>query len=329
MRGGRADHRPRERRPRRAAGPRGRGRRGPTRCGHPLLLRQGPPAQGVLGGGPAGARLRGARPATDRERALATASEFARAHSGGLVAKASRGGYDGRAVWRLSGRELEGFVAPWEGAPLVLEPLLELSCELAVLVARRPSGEVRTWPVLETVQVDGMCDEVLFPAPVDADVAGRAREVAARVAEHTGAVGVLAVELFVTPGGEVLVNEIAPRVHNSGHLTIEGSCTSQFEQHLRAVLDWPLGPTQMLFPSAVMANVVGQGSTDPRTRQHLALAAVPGAHVHLYGKTPRDRRKIGHVTVVGEDLASARREAARASELLAGPRDDVAMGTGS
>ena len=237
-----------------------------------------------------------------------------------VVAKASRGGYDGRAVWMLGADQVGPFVAAYEGSPLVFEPKLDLRCELAVLVARNPSGEVRTWPVLETVQVDGMCDEVVFPAPVEDHVAQRAREIASDVAELTGAVGVLAVELFVLGDDEVLVNEIAPRVHNSGHLTIEGSSTSQFEQHLRAILDWPLGPTGMSSPAVAMSNVVGSGEIDPRTRQALALAGVPEAHLHLYGKAPRDRRKVGHVTVLGDERGSTRQRAAMAAELLSGDR---------
>jgi 5-(carboxyamino)imidazole ribonucleotide synthase len=213
------------------------------------------------------------------------------------------------------------FVDSWTGAPLVLEPRLALAGEVAVLVARRPSGEVATWPVLETVQVNGMCDEVVLPAPVPDEVAAVAADHGARVAEVTGAVGVLAVELFVVDGPDgprVLVNEIAPRVHNSGHLTIEGCATSQFEQHLRAVLDWPLGPTDPLAPVAVMANVVGREGVDPRDRQAEALAAVPEANVHLYGKTPRAARKIGHVTVLGDEREATRERARIASELLAG-----------
>ncbi|MGI9578483.1 MAG: 5-(carboxyamino)imidazole ribonucleotide synthase [Microthrixaceae bacterium] len=241
---------------------------------------------------------------------------FAARHGDRLVAKASRGGYDGRGVWMLEADQIPGFIESYSGAPLVLEPVLELEIELAVLVARNPSGEVRTWPVLETIQVDGMCDEVVYPAGVPAALEATAREVAAGVAEVTDAVGVLAVELFVV-GGEVLVNEIAPRVHNSGHMSIEAFGTSQFEQHLRAVLDWPLGPTEPLAPVAVMANVVGTPHADPRERQHVALAEVPGAHVHLYGKTPRDKRKIGHVTVLGADRDAVRRDAGAAATLLA------------
>ena len=245
------------------------------------------------------------------------ASAFADRHGGAAVVKASRGGYDGRGVWMVDGEELRTFVAGWTGAPLVLEPRLDLDVEVAVLVARRPGGASVTWPVLETVQVDGMCDEVLLPATVTPDVARRAREVGERVAEVTGAVGVVAVELFVV-GGEVLVNEIAPRVHNSGHLTIEGTTTSQFEQHLRAVLDWPLGPTDPVAGGAVMVNVVAGDGADPRDLQAAALREVPEAHVHLYGKSPRAGRKVGHVTVVGPDVDEGRARARAAADLLAG-----------
>lgn len=221
----------------------------------------------------------------------------------------------------LGGDALGGFVREWSGAPLVVEQRLALTCELAVLVARRPSGEVAAWPVVQTVQVDGMCNEVLLPAPVDDELGETARALGRQVAEEVGATGVVAVELFVVeaedPSRRVLVNEIAPRVHNSGHLTIEASATSQFEQHLRAVLDWPLGPTDVV-AAAAMVNVVGNGTDDPRSRQPLALAAVPGAKIHLYGKSPRRERKVGHVTVLAEDAGTARRRAALAAGILSG-----------
>jgi 5-(carboxyamino)imidazole ribonucleotide synthase len=259
-------------------------------------------------------------PVADRGTAQAMAAAFAAEHGGDdgrVVAKASRGGYDGRGVWMLAGDDLAAFLADYDGASLVLEPRLALQREVAVLVARTPSGRTATWPVLETVQVDGMCDEVFLPAPIDAEQAERAAQVATTVAELTGAVGVLAIELFVVDG-EVLINEIAPRVHNSGHLTIEGTATSQFAQHLRAVLDWPLGPTEPAAPVAVMVNVVGGPEGDPRARQPEALARVPEAHLHLYGKTSRPARKIGHVTVLGDDLARTRAAANLAADLLAG-----------
>ena len=253
---------------------------------------------------------------------VAGAVAFAEQHGGEAVVKASRGGYDGRGVWVLDSDSVGRFVSDWAGAPLVLEPRLDLLVELAVLVARRGSGEVATWPVLETVQVDGMCDEVLLPAPVDPDLQASARAIGEQVASLVGATGVLAIELFVVAdergGPRVLVNEIAPRVHNSGHLTIEASATSQFEQHLRAVLDWPLGPTAGTGAVAAMVNVVGDGVHDPLARQALALAEVPEAHVHLYGKSARPDRKVGHVTVLGDDLDVVRSAANTAANLLSG-----------
>lgn len=262
-------------------------------------------------------------PVADRVVAVARAESFADEHAGAggrVVAKASRGGYDGRGVWILDRAELDTFIADYDGAALVLEPLLVLERELAVLVARRPSGQSATWPVLETIQVDGMCDEVYLPADVDEDRAEAARAIALQVAEVTGAVGVIAIELFVTDDG-LVVNEIAPRVHNSGHLTIDGTRTSQFEQHLRAVLDWPLGSTEPVSPVAVMVNVVGGPEGDPRNRQSAALAELPDSRLHLYGKTSRPDRKIGHVTVLGEALVPTRAAANRAAGLLAGTVD--------
>lgn len=258
----------------------------------------------------------------DPSDAVERAAAFAARHDH-VVIKASRGGYDGRGVWMRRGDEVAEFVADWDGAPLVLEPRLPLLGEVAVLIARRPSGDVVAWPVVETVQVDGMCDEVVLPAELDPAVAERAVAVATEVARVTGAVGVMAIELFLVDaedgiGIDVIVNEVAPRVHNSGHLTIDACATSQFEQHLRAVLDWPLGPTDPVAAAATMVNVVGAEGCDPRDRQAEALAAVPEAKVHLYGKAARAGRKIGHVTVTGPDRSVTRARARRAADLLAG-----------
>lgn len=253
--------------------------------------------------------------------ALQQALDFSDQHGrtdddGKIVLKAARGGYDGRGVWMLTRSELEGFFATYAGAPLVLEPLIDLDIELAVLVARSATGEVATWPVVETVQVNGMCDEVILPAPVDQDLHERAADIAEKASALTESVGVLAIELFVT-NGELLINEIAPRVHNSGHVTIEGSATSQFAQHLRAILGWPLGPTDSRAAVAVMRNIVGEhDNVDPRCTQSRALAAIPEAHIHLYGKTVRAERKIGHLTVLGNDQENLQARALHAANLL-------------
>ena len=237
-----------------------------------------------------------------------------------VVAKAGRGGYDGRGVWVLSGpdqaRDLARDAAD-RGLGLLAEAWVPIEREVAVLVARRPSGESVTYPVVETVQRDGICHEVLAPAPVPPELAAEAADLALRVAHAVDAVGVLALELFVAEG-RLLVNEIAVRPHNSGHYSIEGCLTSQFEQHLRAVLDWPLGATDLVAPAAVTVNVLGApDGVDPTTRLPEALA-VPGAHVHLYGKAARPGRKLGHVTALGATVGEARKRATRAAALLVG-----------
>jgi len=231
-------------------------------------------------------------------------------HGGRAVVKTARGGYDGkgvRVVSDASGAD-DWFLALAEdgrGGALLVEELVPFRRELAQLVARRPSGEIAAWPVVETVQRDGVCAEVLAPAPGSAGrVAEAASDIAHRVAEGLGVTGVLAVELFETTDGRVLVNELAMRPHNSGHWSIEGAVTSQFEQHLRAVLDLPLGSTEPRADWSVMVNILGGPSEGTlQDRYPAALAAHPEAKFHGYGKAPRPGRKVGHVTVVGgEDL---------------------------
>ncbi|MET3566347.1 5-(carboxyamino)imidazole ribonucleotide synthase [Leifsonia sp. 563] len=231
-------------------------------------------------------------------------------HGGRAVVKTARGGYDGkgvRVVSDASGAD-DWFLALAEdgrGGALLVEELVPFRRELAQLVARRPSGEIAAWPVVETVQRDGVCAEVIAPAP---GAAGRVAEVAAdiarRVADGLGVTGVLAVELFETTDGRVLINELAMRPHNSGHWSIEGAVTSQFEQHLRAVLDLPLGSTEPRADWSVMVNILGGPSEGSlQDRYPAALAAHPEAKFHGYGKEPRPGRKVGHVTVVGgEDI---------------------------
>lgn len=234
-----------------------------------------------------------------------------------LVVKATRGGYDGKGVWMLSGIADAGELLA-SGTPLIAEERVPLVRELAAVVARSPYGQVAAWPVVETVQQDGICVEVLAPAPGLAEQrALDAQQLAIRIATELDVVGVLAVELFETAGG-ICVNELAMRPHNSGHWTIEGSRTSQFEQHLRAVLDYPLGDTALSAPVVVMANVLGgePGGMSIDERLHHLFAAEPGVKVHLYGKAVRPGRKIGHVTALGDDLDSVRERAARAARWL-------------
>jgi 5-(carboxyamino)imidazole ribonucleotide synthase len=256
----------------------------------------------------------------------ALADFLAAAPDGTAVVKTSRGGYDGKGVRVVASAD---DVADWfdgvagGGPALLVEEKVPFTRELAALVARRPSGEVRTWPVVESIQRDGVCSEVIAPAPdLAPETDARAREIAVAVAEGLDVTGVLAVELFETRDADgtvrVLVNELAMRPHNSGHWTIDGATTSQFEQHLRAVLDLPLGDTAARAPWTVMANVLGSdlGSlTDALPR---VLARFPEARVNLYGKGIRPGRKLGHVNVTGDDLADVRRRAVEAAALLRG-----------
>jgi 5-(carboxyamino)imidazole ribonucleotide synthase len=251
---------------------------------------------------------------------------FGDEHGWPCVLKAARGGYDGRGVWVVDTAErATALVADLlaAGTPLLVEELVVMRRELAALVARSPFGQGASWPVVQTVQVDGICVEVLAPAPdLSAELADAAQDMALRIAGELGVVGVLAVELFDTADG-LVVNELAMRPHNSGHWTIDGSVTSQFEQHIRAVLDYPLGATDPVAPVVVMANVLG--AVEPADmgldeRLHHLFARFGHARVHLYGKTERPGRKVGHVTVTGTDLASVRRTASLAAHWLSTAR---------
>ncbi|MFZ1178156.1 MAG: 5-(carboxyamino)imidazole ribonucleotide synthase [Mycobacterium sp.] len=227
-----------------------------------------------------------------------------------VVVKAVRGGYDGRGVQmardRTHAREIAGkYLA--DGVPVLVEERVQLRRELAALVARSPFGQGAAWPVVETVQRDGICVQVIAPAPeLPDELAAAAQQLALRLAAELGVVGVFAVELFETTEGVLLVNELAMRPHNSGHWTMDGARTSQFEQHLRAVLDYPLGDTGATAPLTVMANVLGapqQPAITVDERLHHLFARMPDARVHLYGKQERPGRKVGHVNFLGTDMA--------------------------
>jgi 5-(carboxyamino)imidazole ribonucleotide synthase len=240
-----------------------------------------------------------------------------------VVLKAVRGGYDGRGVWILD-RPNPELVAELlaAGTPLMVERAVPMRRELAVQVARSPYGQAAAWPVVETVQRDGQCVEVLAPAPeLDPATAAAAQRLALRIAELLHVTGLLAVELFDTDGTAdgLVVNELAMRPHNSGHWTIEGARTSQFEQHLRAVLDYPLGATEPTAPAVVMANVLGAPAPVAMSvdeRLHHLFARFPDVKVHLYGKAERPARKVGHVTALGDDPDEVRARAVLAAGWL-------------
>jgi 5-(carboxyamino)imidazole ribonucleotide synthase len=252
--------------------------------------------------------------------------EFTSRVDGPVVVKAARGGYDGRGVQMAAdaaqAREIAGQYLD-SGVPVLVEERVAMRRELSALVARSPFGQGAAWPVVETVQSDGICVLVIAPAPdLPDDVAAAAQQLALGLAAELGVVGVLAVELFETTDGALLVNELAMRPHNSGHWTMDGSRTSQFEQHLRAVLDYPLGDTDALAPVTVMANVLGGATTPAMTldeRLHHLFARMPDARVHLYGKEERPGRKVGHINFLGSDageLANLRERAERAAHWL-------------
>ena len=241
-----------------------------------------------------------------RARSAADVDAFIASHGGRAVAKVARGGYDGKGVRFISS---SAEVLDWCEAneDMLLEEAVTFRRELAQLIARRPSGETALWPVVETVQTNGVCTEVIAPAPRgEGPIEAMAADIAQRVADGLDVTGVLAVELFETTDERIVVNELAMRPHNSGHWSIEGSVTSQFEQHLRAVLDLPLGSTALRGESIVMVNILGgptQGALADRLPQ--ALERHPEAKVHLYGKSPRPGRKVGHVTVLSDILEDA------------------------
>lgn len=250
------------------------------------------------------------------------ALEFGAEHGWPCVLKTARGGYDGRGVWVLdtpdsAKRTVTELLE--SGSQLLVEQCVPLRRELAALVARSPFGQGAAWPLVETVQEDGICVQVLAPAPdASAELIEQAQDLALKIAESLDVTGVLAVELFETADG-LVINELAMRPHNSGHWTIEGSRTSQFEQHLRAVLDYPLGSTEPTAPAVVMANLLGSPTElkmGVDERLHHLFARYPHAKVHLYGKSERPGRKLGHITVLGDRMDEVREQARLAAHWL-------------
>ena len=256
-------------------------------------------------------------------RTVGDVDAFAASTGAEVVVKTVRGGYDGKGVvladdLRCAREAVAGYLD--DEVAVLVEERVPMRRELAILVARSPFGQGAAWPVVETVQRRGICVTVVAPAPdLPQQLAAEAEQLGLRIADELGVVGVLAVELFETTEGALVVNELAMRPHNSGHWTMNGSVTSQFEQHLRAVLDYPLGDTRALAPVTVMANVLGAPVTPEMgmdERVHHLMGRIPEVHVHLYGKQERPGRKIGHVNVLGADVAVVRERAERAAHWL-------------
>lgn len=237
------------------------------------------------------------------------------------IAKSISGGYDGRGVWKVNSK-LELAELLKEVPTLLLEELIEFDFEIAVMVARSAHGQAATWSPTRTVQRDGICIETVTPVPEFNEAqAEKAQALALQIADEIKLVGVMAVEMFVK-GNQLFINELALRPHNSGHWTIEGSITSQFEQHLRAVLDLPLGDTALTSKWAVMGNILG-GSKSDMFRPYLHLMArTPALKFHYYRKEVRPGRKLGHVTITGTNLIELRQEVDHALAYLSGEIDE-------
>ena len=238
-----------------------------------------------------------------------------------VIAKAISGGYDGRGVWKINS-QVELAAVLKEVGKVLIEELIDFDYEIAVMVARSPHGQATTWAPTQTIQRDGICVMTITPAPELSDeLSEKAQKLALDIANEIGVVGVMAVEIFVK-GEELFINELAMRPHNSGHWTIEGSITSQFEQHLRAILDLPLGNPQMSAPIAVMGNILGGDKVDMyRPYLHL-MARKPELKFHHYKKEVRPGRKIGHVNLLGDNLVELTQEVQHALDYMSGEIDE-------
>ena len=243
-----------------------------------------------------------------------------------IIAKTSRGGYDGKGVWKLDGRDQAG--EPFRDKPdtsageevvILAEEFIDFTRELSAIVVRSPSGQAVAYPISETTQTGGVCVETITPAPgLSEDEATNLQAMALRIAGELGVVGVLAVELMALASGRVVVNELAMRPHNTGHWSIDGALTSQFENHLRAVLDLPLGAPDLRAKHVVMTNVLGGDEPDLTGALQHVFARDRAIRVHLYGKEVRAGRKVGHVTACDDDLDTALRRARHAARYLMG-----------
>ncbi len=249
---------------------------------------------------------------------------FGDEHGWPVIAKVSRGGYDGKGVWRID-TAVEAdrpFADLAPGAQVIAEEFVDFTRELSALVVRSPAGQAAAYPVSESVQRNGICVETVTPAPgLTEEQATGAQQLALTIAHELGVVGLLAVELMQREDGSVVVNELAMRPHNTGHWSIDGAHTSQFENHLRAVLDLPLGDPSARAGWTVMTNVLGGTVTDLPSALLHCLARDRRLRVHLYGKRVLPGRKVGHVTAYGEDLEQVRQRARHAAAYLMGDPD--------
>lgn len=239
-------------------------------------------------------------------------------YGGSMIIKTRHGAYDGRGNMVVrSATDVDKALATFHGRALYAEALVDFELELATMVARSTSGDVVVYPITQTIHERNICVETLTPAPVDAAILSKAEAVARDVAGLLDGAGTFGIEMFLTRDGQVLVNEIAPRVHNSGHYTTEAICTSQFEQHIRAITGLPLGSVDMLVPAAVMVNVLGKRDGPTKVEGIADVLTIPGVSLHLYGKSPtKVDRKMGHITATAPTLVEARRNARKAEELL-------------
>lgn len=235
-----------------------------------------------------------------------------------FLLKARFDAYDGRGNALVKDKSLiDSAIDKLSGRKLYVEKFVPFIKELSVVIARNTKGEIKTYPVVETIHKNNICHIVKAPAPVDEEINKKAEQLAIKTMEHLKGAGVFAIEMFLTENGEVLINEIAPRVHNSGHYTIEACVTSQFEQHIRAVTGLPLGSTDMILPAAVMINILGERNGAAEVTGLDDILKIPNVAVHIYGKMEtKEERKMGHITVIGKTIEECLEKAQRARSLL-------------
>jgi 5-(carboxyamino)imidazole ribonucleotide synthase len=235
-----------------------------------------------------------------------------------LILKARTGAYDGRgnALIKKETEIIKG-LNKLRNRKLYIEKFVPFTKELAIIVARNTKGEIATYPVVETVHKNNILHYLLSPAPVDKKISDNAKKLAIKTMKHLKGAGVFGIEMFLTNDGKLLINEIAPRVHNSGHHTIEGNATSQFEQHIRAITGMPFGPTDMVVPYAVMINILGDRTGKAKPKGIKKAEKLPGVNVHIYGKLEtKPERKMGHITVVGNTISECLRKAKETRRLI-------------